>query len=54
MTPDTDTYDALCEVMDMVQRANQKLDRLCEQAGIDPGEAGRLSDDVPPEGAKAA
>lgn len=54
MAPDTDTYDALCEVMNMVQRVDQKVSRLCEQAGIDPSEAGRLPDDVPPEGARAA
>lgn len=47
MAPDTDTYDAMCEVMDMVQRVKLMVAWLCEQAGIDPAEAARLPDEVP-------
>ncbi|HEY2090039.1 MAG TPA: hypothetical protein VGH54_28960 [Mycobacterium sp.] len=54
LTPDTPTYDALCDVMDEVQRARQMLARLCEQAGIDPAEASRLPDDPVPGVVKAA
>jgi hypothetical protein len=45
VSPDTDTYDALCEVMDEVQRGNQMLARLCEKTAIDPAEAARLPGD---------
>jgi hypothetical protein len=37
-----DTDELIYELQDQVQRGNQMLARLCEQAGIDPAEAGRL------------
>jgi hypothetical protein len=51
---DTATFDAVHELMDDVQRARQMLARLCEQAGIDPAEAGRLPGEAPVEAVKAA
>jgi hypothetical protein len=51
---DTATFDAVHDLMDDMQRMNQKLNRLCEQAGIDPAEAGRLPGEAVPEGARAA
>jgi hypothetical protein len=51
MINDTATFDAVHDLMDMVQRVDQKVSRLCEQAGIDPAEAGRLPDEAPPEAA---
>ena len=47
------TDDLIWEQQDQLQRIERKLDRLCEQAGIDPGEAGRLPDH-PPGSARAA
>ena len=47
MINDTATFDAVHDLMDEVQRGNQMLARLCEKAGIDPAEAGRLPDDAP-------
>jgi hypothetical protein len=47
MFPDDATFDAVHDLMDQVQRVNQKLNRLCERAGIDPDEAGRLPGERP-------
>jgi hypothetical protein len=44
---DTATFDVLHDVMDAQQRQGQLLAALCEKAGIDPVEAGRLPDDPP-------
>ena len=49
-----DTDELIYELQDQVQRGNQMLARLCEQAGIDPGEASRLPDDPVPGVVKAA
>ena len=49
---DTAVIDVVHDLMDQVQRASQMLARLCEKAGIDPAEAGRLPGESPP--AKAA
>lgn len=51
---DTATFDAVHELMDDIQRARQMLARLCEKAGIDPAEAGRLPGEAAQEGARAA
>jgi len=51
---DTATFDAVHDLMDEIQRVNLKLDRLCEKAGIDPAEAGRLPGEAAPEGVRAA
>jgi hypothetical protein len=51
---DTATFDVVHDLMDQVQRGNQMLARLCEKAGIDPAEAGRLPGEAPVEAAKAA
>jgi hypothetical protein len=51
---DTATFDAVHDLMDDMQRMNQKVDALCRLQGIDPAEAGRLPDEVPAEGARAA
>lgn len=49
------TDDLIWELQDLVQRGNRMLARLCEHAGIDPAEAGRLPDDPPAQqGARAA
>jgi hypothetical protein len=48
-----DTDELIYELQDQVQRGNQMLARLCEKAGIDPAEAGRLPGEVP-ESVKAA
>jgi hypothetical protein len=48
MITDTATFDAVHDLMDQVQRVRQMLARLCEKAGIDPAEAGRLPDESPP------
>jgi hypothetical protein len=52
------TEDLIWELQDQVQelrrelrRADLKVSRLCEQAGINPAEAGRLPDEAPPEAA---
>ena len=47
------TEDLIWELQDLVQQGNRMLARLCEHAGIDPAEAGRLPDD-PPGNARAA
>jgi hypothetical protein len=39
---DTAVIDVVHDLMDQVQRGNQMIARLCEKAGIDPAEAGRL------------
>lgn len=49
-----DTDELIYELQDQVQRGNQMLARLCEKAGIDPAEAGRLPDDAVPKQVKAA
>jgi hypothetical protein len=36
------TDELIWDLQDQVQRGNQMLARLCEKAGIDPAEAGRL------------
>jgi hypothetical protein len=48
-----DTDELIYELQDQVQRGNQMLARLCEQAGIDPAEAGQLPGE-PAEAVKAA
>jgi hypothetical protein len=48
-----DTDELIYELQDQVQRGNQMLARLCEQAGIDPAEAGRLPGEAA-EAVKAA
>lgn len=51
---DTATFDAVQDLRDEIQRVDQKVNRLCEQAGIDPVEAGRLPGEAPPKPVKAA
>jgi hypothetical protein len=51
---DTATFDAVHDLWEDVQRVSQMLARLCEKAGIDPAEAGRLPGEAPAEAAKAA
>ena len=48
------TEELIWELQDQVARLDRKVSRLCEKAGIDPAEAGRLPDDPPAEGARAA
>jgi len=50
---DTATIDVVHDLMDQVQRLDQKVSALCEKAGIDPAEAGRLPGE-PPGNARAA
>jgi hypothetical protein len=50
---DTATFDAVHDLMDDMQRMNQKVDALCRLQGIDPAEAGRLPGEVA-ESVKAA
>jgi hypothetical protein len=49
-----DTDELIYELQDQVQRGNQMLARLCEKAGIDPAEAGRLPGEAVPKPVKAA
>jgi hypothetical protein len=50
---DTATFDAVHDLMDDMQRMNQKVDALCRLQGIDPAEAGRLPGEAA-EAVKAA
>lgn len=51
---DTAVIDVVHDLMDQVQRGNQMIARLCEKAGIDPAEAGRLPGESPPKQAGVA
>jgi hypothetical protein len=42
---DSATLDVVHDLMDQVQRLDRKVSALCEDAGIDPAEVGRLPDD---------
>jgi hypothetical protein len=48
MITDTAAFEAVHDLMDQVQRLDRKVSALCEQAGIDPAEAGRLPGEAPP------
>lgn len=48
------TEEIVWELQDLVQRGNQMLARLCEKAGIDPAEAGRLPGEEPQGPVRAA
>jgi hypothetical protein len=50
MITDAATFEAVHDLMDQVQRLDRKVSALCEQAGIDPGEAGRLPGEAAPQG----
>lgn len=54
MITDTATFDVVHDLMDDMQRMNQKVDALCRLQGIDPAEAGRLPGEAVPKGARAA
>ena len=50
----TTTDEIIWELQDQVQRLDRKMNALCEAAGINPEQAGRLPDDPAPESARAA
>lgn len=54
MIGDVGTDELIWELQDMVQRGNQMIALLCEKAGIDPAEAGRLPGEAVPAPVKAA
>lgn len=41
----TTTNEIIWELQDQVQRLDRKVNALCEAAGINPEQAGRLPDD---------
>lgn len=46
---DSAAYDAQMDLMDQIQRVNQKLDALLRRAGLDPAEVGKLPGEGEPD-----